>query len=126
MSNFKVLNDLLDRVRNDYQFDQTHELYHGFLNISPSNDWTVEESETFYWFLENNEKMLDDALELRGLMISSMGPDEIVFELSEEAFDFSLTQGRTVSQEETNEKLVTISLTILIIIIIGVLASTLN
>lgn len=127
MSDFKVLNELLDRVRNDYQFDRSHDRYHGFLNICPSQDWTVEEYETFNWFLQNNERMLNDALEIRGLDISSMGPDEIVFDLLEkDPFDFSLTQGRTEEQSEANEKIVMVSITIILVILIGLLANVLN
>lgn len=127
MSNFRVLNNLLDRIRSDYQFDGSHDGYHGYVSVDPTTDWTTEEYEVFTYFVNEKPLQFEEALELRGLVITQMVPGEIIFELSEEeAFDFSLTQGRTESQEEVNEKLVTISITLLIIAIIGVLASTLN
>ena len=127
MSNFRVLNNLLNRIRSDYQFDGSHAGYHSYLSVDPTTDWTAEEYEVFTYFMNERPLQFEEALELRGLVITRMVPVEIIFELSEEeAFDFSLTQGRTESQEEVNEKLVTISITMLIIVIIGFLASTLK
>jgi len=128
MSDFRVLHKLLDRVRGDYQFKPGDEAYLGFLNIDPSHDWSVEEYETFKYFYEKKPRMLEDALELRGLEIETFGPNEIIFVLTEQPFedyDPSLYQGRTVEQAEATEKLVMASITLLIIAVIGFLATRL-
>jgi len=128
MSDFRVLHKLLDRVRGDYQFKPGDEAYLGFLNIDPSHDWSVEEYETFKYFYEKKPRMLEDALELRGLEIETFGPNEVVFVMTEEPFedyDPSLYQGRTVEQAEANEKVVMALITIAIIAIIGVIANSL-
>ena len=128
MSDFRVLNELLDRIRYDYQFKPGDEAYLGFLNMDPSHDWSVQEYETFKDFYENKSRMLEDALELRGLEIETFGPNEVVFIMTEEPFedyDASLYQGRTVEQVEANEKVVMALITIAIIAIIGVIANSL-
>jgi hypothetical protein len=128
MSDFRVLNDLLDRISSDYQFNPRDEDYFGFLNMDPSADWTVEEYQVFKDYYENKPLMLEEALEIRGLEIETFGPNETVFVLSEKPFedyDPSLYQGRTVEQAEATEKLVMASITLIIIAIIGFLAGNL-
>jgi len=116
MNDLKVLTSLLDKVRNDYKFDNYNEL-----TIDPTQEFTIEEYQTLKYFFDNRLDLLENELELRGLDIDGFNPNEITFVL----YDGDLYQGRTVSQAEANEKLAMISLTFMIIIALGLLANNL-
>lgn len=129
MRDLKTVNLLIDRIRNDYQFDSSSRDYMGFLNVDPSQDWTIEEWDAMLWMVENEPDLLEDILEMRGLSIESFGEGEVIFVLTEEPFgdkateveDLSLTQGRTKQQMEYSEMVVNAVITLALIAALAVL-----
>jgi hypothetical protein len=129
MRDLKTVNLLIDRIRNDYQFDSSSGDYMGFLNVDPSQDWTIEEWDAMLWMVENEPDTLEDILTMRGLSIESFGEGEVIFVLTEEPFgdkateveDLSLTQGRTEQQMEYSEMVVNVVITLALIAVLAVL-----
>ena len=127
MRDLKIVNLLIDRIRNDYQFDSSSGDYMGFLNVDPSQDWTIEEWDATLWMVENEPDLLEDILEMRGLSIEAFGEGEVIFVLTEEPFgdtgvkDLSLTQGRTEQQMEYSELVVNAVITLALIAALAVM-----
>jgi len=128
MKDLKTVNALIDRIRNDYQFDSSSENYIGFLNVDPSHDWTIKEWDAMLWMVENDPDLLEDILEMRGLDIEGFHNTEVIFVLTEEPFgnsedvDLSLTQGRTEKQVQYTELVVNSIITLALITSICVVA----
>ena len=127
MRDLKTVNTLIDRIRNDYQFDSSSEDYMGFLNVDPSQDWTIKEWDAMLWMVENEPDTLDEILEMRGLDIEGFHNTEVIFVLTEEPFgdtgteDLSLTQGRTEQQMEYSEMVVNAVITLALIAALAVM-----
>jgi len=121
MKDLKTVNALIDRIRNDYQFDSSSENYIGFLNVDPSHDWTIKEWDAMLWMVENDPDLLENILEMRGLDIEGFHNTEVIFVLTEEPFgnsedvDLSLTQGRTEKQVQYTELVVNSIITLALI-----------
>ena len=128
MKDLKTVNALIDRIRNDYQFDSSSENYIGFLNVDPSHDWTIKEWDAMLWMVENDPDLLENILEMRGLDIEGFHNTEVIFVLTEEPFgdiqetDLSLTQGRTEQQVQYTELVVNSIITLALITSICVVA----
>ena len=128
MKDLKTVNALIDRIRNDYQFDSSSENYIGFLNVDPSQDWTIKEWDAMLWMVENDPDLLENILEMRGLDIEGFHNTEVIFVLTEEPFgnsedvDLSLTQGRTEKQVQYTELVVNSIITLALITSICVVA----
>jgi len=128
MKDLKTVNALIDRIRNDYQFDSSSENYIGFLNVDPSHDWTIKEWDAMLWMVENDPDLLENILEMRGLDIEGFHNTEVIFVLTEEPFgnsedvDLSLTQGRTEKQVQYTELVVNSIITLALITSICVVA----
>ena len=124
MRQYNTLIRLIERIRGDYQFDPSHELYHGYLNMDPSQDWSIEEYNafTYYFYQERNE--LDEILWSYGLELDHFFSEECIISLREDSTDLewdqwdrNLWQGRSQKQVEYTEKVIEYSL--LCICIIG-------
>lgn len=121
MRDLKTINNLIDRIRNDYGFNSSSEDYLGFLNIDPSQSWTIKEWDSMLWMVENDPDLLEKILEMRGLSIESFGEGSVIFVLTEEPFgnsedvDLSLTQGRTEKQIQYTELVVNSIITLALI-----------
>lgn len=118
MRDLRSLNSLIDRIRNDYEFNSNEE-YIGYLNIDPSQEWTVQEWDDMLYMIENEPDLLDDILEMRGLELQSFGPNEVIFILLEEPFG-NLYQGRTPKQVEYSSLVVNGIISIAIIVSVAV------
>jgi len=119
MRDLKTLNTLIERIRNDYQFDSSSEDYMGFLNMDPSQDWTTQEYDDMLYMIENEPELLNEILEMRGLELESFGPTEAIFILIEEPFGY-FYQGRTPKQVEYSENVVNVIITAFAVLAIGV------
>ena len=114
MKQYSTLVRLIERIRGDYQFDPSHELYHGYINMDPSQDWSIEEYNAFshYFYQERNE--LDELLWSYGLELDQFISDECIISLREDSeyleWDRNLWQGRSQKQVEYTEKVIEYSL----------------
>jgi hypothetical protein len=123
MKQYNTLVRLIERIRGDYQFDPSHELYHGYINMDPSQDWSIEEYNAFsyYFYQERNE--LDELLWSYGLELDQFISDECIISLREDAtemkWDRNLWQGRSQKQIEYTEKAIEYSLISISVIVIA-------
>ena len=126
MSDLKVLSDLIERLRQDQQFDLNSEEFMGFLNVNPSEDFTAEEFKVFKELYETQPDFLEGVLMLRGLEIQKFSDEEAIFITTEDPFlDRTEWQGRTHLQIQTSNQLAMGALTVTLICLLSIILSIL-